>query len=190
MARDDRFEQAPAGGGRDGAHQRARRRWNTQHRSTSATPTCATTSCSRRGSSAWGSRRVASSSAPSPSTAASTTSSASDRAGGVAASPFDPERWILEQQQRQRELLDTLRRLQTESAGNDQMQAALHTRRTRAALAQRVLPRLPAPADPVITAPSRRGSTTRRRRPRRQAAAATLGGWEADLRALAAEPVR
>ncbi len=43
----------------------------------------------------------------------------------VEASPFDPERWLAERQLRQRELLETLRRLQAERANDAQSQAAL-----------------------------------------------------------------
>ncbi len=44
---------------------------------------------------------------------------------GVAASPFDPEMWLAERQRRQRDLLQTLRRLKAEKADGDQRLAAL-----------------------------------------------------------------
>lgn len=44
---------------------------------------------------------------------------------GIAASPFDPELWLNERMQRQREVLATLRRLVNERAGADQTLAAL-----------------------------------------------------------------
>jgi hypothetical protein len=44
---------------------------------------------------------------------------------GVAASPFDPELWLAERQRRQRDTLQTLRRLLSERADRDQRVAAL-----------------------------------------------------------------
>ncbi len=44
---------------------------------------------------------------------------------GVSASPFDPELWMRERQRRQRDTLQTVRRLQAERAGHDQRLAAL-----------------------------------------------------------------
>ena len=46
-------------------------------------------------------------------------------AAGVAASPFSPELWLAERQRRQRDTLQTLRRLVTEKADGDQRVAAL-----------------------------------------------------------------
>jgi hypothetical protein len=46
---------------------------------------------------------------------------------GVAASPFDPELWWQERQRRQRDTVQTLRRLATEKADRDQRLAALRT---------------------------------------------------------------
>jgi len=105
----------------------------------------------------------------------------------VAASPFDPDAWLAERQLRQRDLLQTLRRLQSERASSAQMQAALRM------LADRVQ-RSP---DEAYRAYQQRlklfncqfvarlhNATTAAQR---QAAAATLKGWEEDLRALAAE---
>jgi Family of unknown function (DUF6279) len=107
---------------------------------------------------------------------------------GVEASPFDPARWLAERQLRQREILATLRRLQAERAGPTQMQAAL---RMFAEHAQRS----PRPAYRAYQqrlqqfncafAADLHNATTPAQR---QAAAETLRGWEADLRALAAEP--
>jgi hypothetical protein len=106
----------------------------------------------------------------------------------IAASPFDPERWLAERQLRQREALQTLRRLQAERAGADQMQAALRAIFERA---------LRSPEDAYRTYEQRlrrygcefaarlhNGTTPAQR----QAAAANLAGWESDLRLLAAEP--
>ena len=44
---------------------------------------------------------------------------------GVVASPFNPELWLLERQRRQRDVLQTLRRLQAERADVQQRTAAL-----------------------------------------------------------------
>lgn len=108
----------------------------------------------------------------------------------VAASPFEPERWLAERQLRQREALQTLRRLQALRAGSDAMQAALRA----------FFERAQASPDDAYRAYQQRlrqfscefaarlhNSTSPEQR---QAAAGTLGGWEGDLRALAAEAGR
>lgn len=46
---------------------------------------------------------------------------------GVAASPFDPELWLAERQRRQRDVLETLRRLSAEKADQPARLAALRT---------------------------------------------------------------
>jgi hypothetical protein len=46
-------------------------------------------------------------------------------AQGIATSPFDPERWLAERRLRQREIVDTLRVLQSEGADSARTQAAL-----------------------------------------------------------------
>ncbi len=111
-------------------------------------------------------------------------------ARGAAASPYDPERWLVERQQRQRDILQTLRRLQAERVSPAQAQAALRGFAERAQQSP----------NEAYSAYQRRlkqyncefaaqvhNSTTP---VQRQAAAATLAGWENDLRALAAEPAR
>lgn len=105
---------------------------------------------------------------------------------GVQASPFDPALWLQERQRRQREVLDTLRRLAADKADADQRLAAMrvlaaHTEVSpnpvyrsyqlklteyNCALAARIHNAAP-PAQ-------------------RQQARETLKGWEEDLRALAA----
>ncbi len=108
----------------------------------------------------------------------------------VAASPFEPERWLAERQLRQKEALQTLRRLQLERAGADQMQAALRAFFERSVQSpddayrayQRKLRQYSCEAAARL-----HNSTTPEQR---QAAAATLAGWESDLRALAAETGR
>lgn len=111
-------------------------------------------------------------------------------ASEVAASPFDPERWLAERTLRQREALQTLRRLQAERAGADEMQAALRAFFERAqrspddayrAYQQRLRQHSCAVA-------ARLHNTTTPEQ--RQAAAANLSGWENDLRSLAAETAR
>jgi hypothetical protein len=108
----------------------------------------------------------------------------------VAASPFDAERWQAERQARQRDIMQTLRRLQAERASSEQMQAAL---RVFAEHAQRS----PRPAYRAYQqqlkqfscefAAQLHNATTPAQR---QAAAETIKGWETDLRILAAEPAR
>jgi hypothetical protein len=109
-------------------------------------------------------------------------------AAGVAASPFDPEAWLAERQARQRDTLDTLRRLTAERADRDSIIAALRV------LAEH-LDRSPRPAYRAYQQrltdyncqffASLHNSTTPAQR---QAARERLKGWEADLRALAAAP--
>jgi hypothetical protein len=105
-------------------------------------------------------------------------------AAGVAASPFDPQLWMLERKARQRDNLDTLRRLANERADTDQRVAALR------ALAERI-ERSP---DPAYRAYQQRlmefncalaaqlhNSTSPAQR---QKAKDKFKGWEEDLRAL------
>lgn len=107
---------------------------------------------------------------------------------GVLASPFDPALWLQERQRRQREVLETLRRLASDKADTDQRLAAMRKLASRTefspdatyrayqlkltdyncALAARIHNAAP-PAQ-------------------RQQARETLQGWEEDLRALAAPP--
>jgi len=109
---------------------------------------------------------------------------------GTAASPFDPERMLLELQRRQRDILDTLRRLQAERAGSDQMQAALRMLAERAQRspdeAYRAYQRRLTQYGCAFAAQIHNATTPAQR----QAAAATLAGWENDLRALAAEAAK
>ena len=108
---------------------------------------------------------------------------------GVAASPFDPQAWITERQQRQQDTLQTLRRLVAERADRDTRLAALR------ALAART-ERSPDPAYRAYQiklasyncdlAARIHNATTLAQR---QAARDLLKGWEEDLRALAAPTV-
>ena len=103
----------------------------------------------------------------------------------VAASPFDPDLWQAERLQRQRDILQTLRRLQADRASPEQAQAALgalaeqarHSpREAHRAYQQRLLQ-----ANCAVAALVHNGTTPAQR----QVAAATFKGWETDLRALA-----
>ena len=114
-------------------------------------------------------------------------------AQGIAASPFDAERWLAERQLRQREVVGTLRTLQAERADGARTQAALRVFAAHAAQSPR----------PAYREYQKRlfehncrliarlhNSTTPEQRRR---GADKLKGWEDDLRALAAqraEPAR
>ena len=107
-------------------------------------------------------------------------------AAGVAASPFDAQAWMQERQRRQRDTLQTLRRLVVERADADQRPAALRT----------LLERTQRSPDPAYRAYQQRlsdyncalaaqihNATTPAQR---QRARQRLKGWEEDFRALAA----
>ena len=107
-------------------------------------------------------------------------------AEGVASSPFDPEAWLRERQRRQRELLQTLRRLAADRADAEQRLGALKTLVEHAE-------RSPDPAyrgyqvklgayNCSLAAQVHNATTPAQRRKARE----TLKGWEDDLRALAA----
>ncbi len=109
-------------------------------------------------------------------------------AEGVAASPFDPKGWMEERQQRQRDTLNTLRRLLTERADRDQRLAALRVLADRSG-------RSP---DPAYRAYQQRlvdyncafaarihNATTP---VQRQRARANFKGWEEDVRAIMQSP--
>ncbi len=106
----------------------------------------------------------------------------------VAASPFDPERWLADRIARQQIVLQTVRRLQRERASPAQAQAALRV------LADQVQ-QSPNPAMREAQDRLKRygcefgarfhNATTPKQR---KFAAERLKGWADDLRALAAEP--
>lgn len=108
----------------------------------------------------------------------------------VAGSPFEPERWLAERQLRQREALQTLRRLHAERAGADEMQAALRAFFERARHspddAYRAYQQRLRQFSCEVAARLHNTTTPAQR----QAAAATIAGWENDLRTLAAETGR
>ena len=105
-------------------------------------------------------------------------------ADGIAASPFDPERWLAERAMRQRDAVKTLRQLVAERADRDQRVAGLR------ALVQRT----ERSTDPGYRAYYAKlsefncalvarlhDSTTAEQR---QHASSFLQGWESDLRSL------
>jgi Family of unknown function (DUF6279) len=105
-------------------------------------------------------------------------------AAGMAASPFNPELWLAERLRRQRDTVQTLRRLQADKADREQRQAALR------ALLQRT-EQSPDPAyrayqvklvdfNCALVAQVHNATTPAQRQKARQ----TLKGWEEDLRAI------
>ena len=106
------------------------------------------------------------------------------------ASPFDANLWMTEREQRQRDLLQLLRRLQAERANTAQAQAALRVFAEQAQHSTRPVYRAYQDRLKLVNcgfAADLHNATTPAQR---QAAAATLKGWETDVRALAAEAAR
>lgn len=107
-------------------------------------------------------------------------------AAGVAASPFDAEAWLAERKTRQRETLQTLRRLVAEHADRDTVIAALRVLAQQADRSQR--PDYRAYQQRLNdhncqwVATVHNGTTPAQRRVARE----RLKGWEADLRSLMA----
>jgi uncharacterized coiled-coil protein SlyX len=105
---------------------------------------------------------------------------------GVNASPFDPQGWFEERQRRQRDTLQTLRRLVATKADRDQRQAALRTLLERSERSPepsyRAYQRQLTDYNCAFVARIHNAST----REQRLKAQATLKGWEEDLRALLA----
>jgi hypothetical protein len=106
---------------------------------------------------------------------------------GIAASPFDAKRWLVERQARQREIVDTLRALQAARADAARAEAALRVFAAHAVLS-------PRPAyreyqqrlyDYNCALVARLHNTTTPEQ--RRHGAERLKGWEDDLRALAAQ---
>jgi Family of unknown function (DUF6279) len=109
-------------------------------------------------------------------------------AEGVAASPFDPERWLADRERRQRDTLQVLRRLLTERADRDQRLAALRTLVARAEVSPdreyRAYQQQLAAYNCAFAARIHNATTPAQRRQAQQ----TLQGWEQDLRALRPAP--
>jgi hypothetical protein len=103
---------------------------------------------------------------------------------GVTASPFDPEAWVAERERRQKDTVQTLRRLVTERASRDQIIAAMRV----------LVERTETSPDPMYRAYQQRlsdyncafmaqihNATTPSQR---SAARERLKGWEEDLRSF------
>ena len=109
-------------------------------------------------------------------------------AEGVAASPFDPERWLADRERRQRDTLQVLRRLLAERADRDQRLAALRTLVARAEVSPdrdyRAYQQQLATYNCAFAARIHNATTPAQRRQAQQ----SLQGWEQDLRALRAPP--
>ncbi|WP_242616780.1 DUF6279 family lipoprotein [Rivibacter subsaxonicus] len=103
----------------------------------------------------------------------------------IAASPFDPERWLAERQRRQRDLLQALQQIQSAGLGRAEALAALRgywqrARRSPDEIYGRYAQQLN--AYNCAAAAQLHNLTTPAQR---EHARARLRGWEADLRALA-----
>ena len=105
-------------------------------------------------------------------------------AEGVDASPFNPELWLAERRRRQRDTLQTLRRLVADKADRDQRLAALRTlaaRMERSPHAEyRAYQIKLGDYNCAIAAQLHNATTPAQRRAARE----TLKGWEDDLRSL------
>ena len=106
---------------------------------------------------------------------------------GLAVTPFDAKRWLAERQARQREIIDTLRSLQSAHADSARIEAALRVFAAHAAVS-------PRPAyreyeqrlidyNCALVARLHNSTTPEQRRQ----GAERLKGWEDDLRALAVQ---
>ncbi len=106
----------------------------------------------------------------------------------VAASPFNPELWLAERQRRQRDTVQTLRRLLTERADRDQRIAALRVLVQRSGESPdpgyRAYQRKLRDYNCAFAAQIHNAMSTAQR----QAARETLKGWEDDLRSLLSAP--
>jgi hypothetical protein len=109
-------------------------------------------------------------------------------AAGVAASPFDPERWLADRERRQRDTLALLRKLVADAADRDQRLAGLralvlHTQRSPDPDYRAYQARL-AEYNCQFAARIHNATTPEQRRQARD----TLKSWADDFRALAAAP--
>ena len=109
-------------------------------------------------------------------------------AAGLAASPFDPQRWLAERRARQQDVLRTLRQLHATQADDATVQAALRGFAANTARSPRVDYR--AYRERLVQANCALAAQLHNalRPAQRQHAVAKLKGWEEDLRALAAAP--
>jgi hypothetical protein len=111
-------------------------------------------------------------------------------ARSIAQSPFDPELWFSERKRRQQDALQILRRLSAEGAGRDKAEAALRAYIERWSRSPREEYRRYSAALQSFNcgfAASLHNGTSAAQR---QTAVQKLKGWEADMRALAAEAGR
>lgn len=107
---------------------------------------------------------------------------------GVAASPFNPELWLVERQRRQRDVLQTLRKLQSDKVDPAQRAAALRglvDRTERSPNAEYRAYQIKLTDYNCAFAAQIHNATTPAQR---QKARERLKGWEEDLRALTAQP--
>jgi hypothetical protein len=111
-------------------------------------------------------------------------------ADGIKASPFDPDAWLAERLRRQRDTLQTLRRLVADKADNDRVVAALRALAERSErspeAAYRAYQQRLTDYNCAFTARIHNATTTAQR----QTARDRLKGWEDDLRALASSSDR
>ncbi len=107
--------------------------------------------------------------------------------GAVSGSPLDAEVWLAERKARQQDLLQTVKRLNADKAGTDQVQAALRTLVERSRRSPREAYRSHQQRltqhNCALAAQTHNLATPAQRR----FAALKLKGWEDDLRALAAD---
>ena len=109
-------------------------------------------------------------------------------AAGVAASPFDPQAWLVERQRRQRDVLQALRKLKSDGADSA----------ARIAVLRQLGERMEQSPDPAYRAYQQKledyncafaaqvhNATTAAQR---QAARERIVGWEEDLRSLSSQP--
>jgi len=107
---------------------------------------------------------------------------------GVAASPFNPELWLVERQRRQRDVLQTLRKLQADKADLAQRTAALRVlldRTERSPNAEYRAYQVKLTDYNCAFAAQIHNATTAAQR---QKARDKLKGWEEDARSLSANP--
>lgn len=109
-------------------------------------------------------------------------------AAGVAASPFDPERWLADRERRQRDTQAMLRKLVDGAADRDQRLAGLRTLALRVERSPdpdyRAYQARLAEYNCALAARIHNATTPEQRRKARD----TLKGWADDFRALAAAP--
>ena len=105
---------------------------------------------------------------------------------GLAASPFDPQRWLAERRARQQDILRTLRQLLATQADTATVQAALRGFAANAARSPRAEYRAYRAQLEQANCALAAQLHNALRPAQRQHAVAKLKGWEEDLRALAA----